>query len=224
MELWHFLSFSSTCFLYFHTVASLTLLPSHSKSNRLSFTILLPAMFSGTSRRPKGTQNRRGHSAGGSRVGAGRKRKVRIDSSSPEPEVAEPADASPSIAPAEAGPGEPSWNLLVDVIDLSWDFFLVNRNHRISIVGLKNDKPENLCSVFQSEQILILSFPDRVFMTVQVKNYNHRHVLSLCSQINEHVPLTQAIQIYLEGQLTIVVRVGLWNVFQLTADLLIQPS
>jgi hypothetical protein len=61
-------------------------------------------------------------------------------------------------------------------------------------------------------------------MTVQVKNYNHRHGLSLCSQINEHVPLTQAIQIYLEGQLTIVVRVGLWNVFQLTADLLIQPS
>jgi len=38
--------------------------------------------------------------------------------------VAEPADASPSIAPAEAGPGEPSQNLLVDVIDnLSWDIF-----------------------------------------------------------------------------------------------------
>jgi len=58
------------------------------------------------------------------RVGAGRKKKVRIDSSSPEPDVAEPADASPSIAPAETGPGEPSQNLLVDVIDnLSWDVF-----------------------------------------------------------------------------------------------------
>jgi hypothetical protein len=37
-------------------------------------------MFSRTSGRPKGTQNRPGHSAGGSRIGAGRKKKARVDS------------------------------------------------------------------------------------------------------------------------------------------------
>ena len=82
-------------------------------------------MSSGTSGRPKGSQNRPGHSAGGSRIGAGRKRKVRIDSSSPEPEVpvAEPADAASSIAHAEAGPGESTHSLHSGMIDnLSWDF------------------------------------------------------------------------------------------------------
>jgi hypothetical protein len=81
-------------------------------------------MSSGSSGRPKGTQNRPGHSAGGSRIGAGRKRKARIDSSSPEPsEVAESAGASSSTAPAEAGPGELSQSHLSVVIDdLSWGF------------------------------------------------------------------------------------------------------
>jgi hypothetical protein len=75
-------------------------------------------MSSGSSGRPKGTQNRPGHSAGGSRVGAGRKRKVRIDSSSPEPpEEAEPAVASSSTVPTEAGPGELSLSHLSDVIN-----------------------------------------------------------------------------------------------------------
>jgi hypothetical protein len=89
----------------------------------ISVTLKQLSMSSGSSGRPKGTQNRPGHYAGGSRIGAGRKRKVRIDSSSPEPEVAEPAGASSSTTPAEAGPGEPSQSLLSDVIDnLSWDF------------------------------------------------------------------------------------------------------
>jgi hypothetical protein len=54
-------------------------------------------MFSKSSGRPKGTQNRPGHSAGGSRIGAGRKKKARVDS----PEVS-PADED--IGNAEGGP------------------------------------------------------------------------------------------------------------------------
>ena len=168
-------------------------------------------MSSGSSGRPKGTQNRPGHSAGGSRMGAGRKRKVRIDS----PEIAEPVDASPPIAPAEAGPGEPSQSLLYDLIDnLNWHSAT---RHKISVSGQYTQKA--LHPVF-GEQILILIFlKSKRFMPVQVRGCNHRHLLSLCSQINVLVPLTQAIQIHLGNQLTATVKVGLCHVFLIESSL-----
>ena len=90
-------------------------------------------MSSGTSGRPKGTQNRPGHSAGGSRVGAGRKRKVRADSSSPEvAEPAEPTDVSPSVVPADAGPGESPQSILFDVVDNLSFGFLVRKSYILS--------------------------------------------------------------------------------------------
>jgi len=62
-------------------------------------------MSSATSGRPKGTQNRPGHSAGGFRAGAGRKRKVRIDSpemAASDEDTEEMVNASSSAAPGKS--------------------------------------------------------------------------------------------------------------------------